>query len=316
MPEWTGKWHPFAERFPMLSEQELRDMAESIEETGQLNPCVMMPDGLGLDGRNRVAACRIAGVEPAWVVNDGNPMSIIIAANVHHRFLSTGQRAMAVAVDLWDKEMRVPPEGGRAGRWKRGSVPDSPDIVSSNNTWQHLMMRAGIVLDWLPDLADQVLAGDLALDAAYTQAKDKRDTDGARASKLDKLPPDLAALVEAGVRDIDDAVQEAKDRTTVADIDDKRTADGAPPPTFAERVADGNLSWAEARKLADEWVRERKESIARDRDRIIKVTDGWAAIEDIAANPTKPYTSAVLEELQPARREAIQRILNQIGGTA
>lgn len=311
MTEWNGKWHPFAERFPMLSEQELRDMAESIKETGQLHPCIMNPDGLGLDGRNRVAACRIAGVEPKWVVNDGNPMAIIIAANVHHRFLSTGQRAMAVAVDLYDKGFRV------NGRWKRGSIPEPPDTFGSeNNTWQKLVSFAGTVLDWLPDRADDVLAGKVALDAAYTEAKDKRDTEQSREGKLEQLPDDLRALVEAGVRDIDDAVQEVHDRKVVGEIDAKRTADGAPPPTFTERAEDGSLTWAEARKLAEEWARERQESLARDRDRIVKVTDGWAVIEDIALNPDKPYTHALIDDLAPARREVLQRILDQIGGTA
>jgi hypothetical protein len=296
----------------MLSEQELRDMAESIRETGQLNPCVMMPDGLGLDGRNRVAACRIAGVQPRWVVNDGNPMSVIIAANVHHRFLSTGQRAMAVAVDLCDKGMRVDGPNGR--RWKRGSVPEPSDITESRNTWKDVMMCAGTVLDWLPDLADQVLAGTLALDAAYTQAKDKRDVESSRAGKLAKLPDDLRALVDANVRDIDDALIEAHDRRTVIEIDEKRAAEGAPPPTFTELIADGNLSWAEARKLAEEWVRERRESLARDRDRVVKVTDGWAVIQDIAANPAKPYVTALLEDLSQTRRDALQKIINQLNG--
>jgi ParB-like chromosome segregation protein Spo0J len=293
----------------MLSEQELRDMAESIRETGQLNPCVMMPDGLGLDGRNRVAACRIAGVQPRWVINHGNPMSVIIAANVHHRFLSTGQRAMAVAVDLCDKGMRVD------GRWKRGSVPGAEDMREvSHNAWRKAMESAGIILDWLPDLADQVLAGNLALDAAYTKAKDKRDVESSRAGKLAELPDDLRALVDAGVRDVDDALQEAQDRRTVVEIDEKRAAEGAPPPTFTERIADGNLSWAEARKLAEEWVRERRESLARDRDRVVKVTDGWAVIQDIAANPAKPYVTALLEDLSQTRRDALQKIINQLNG--
>lgn len=313
MPEWNGEWHPYAERFRMRSEAEIRMLAEDIEENGQAAPCVMTKDGIGLDGRNRVAACRIAGIEPEWVVYEGlNLVARIMSLNLGSRDYTTGQKAMMTAIGLVEQGRR------ENSRWEYGAVSDArPDgFPESGKSWSNAVNQAGIILDHRPDLVDQVILGDTALSSAYEQATKKRDEDKARTKALATLPADLAALVEAKVRDIDDAVQEAKDRTTVADIDDKRTADGAPPPTFAERVADGNLSWAEARKLADEWVRERKESIARDRDRIIKVTDGWAAIEDIAANPTKPYTSAVLEELQPARREAIQRILNQIGGTA
>src|SRR5690606_28971309 len=151
------------------------------------------------------------------------------------------------------------------GRWKRGSVPDPGDNQISLNigAWREAMVRAGIILDWLPQLADEVLSGTLALDAAYTRAKEERDIQRSKASKLDQLPDDLRALVEAGVRDIDDAVQEVHDRKVVGDIDAKRTADGAPPPTFTERAEDGSLTWAEARKLAEEWARERQESLAR-----------------------------------------------------
>ena len=48
---WAGTWHPVAERFPMLAEEELRRLADSITETGQLHPCLMTPVGTGLDGR-------------------------------------------------------------------------------------------------------------------------------------------------------------------------------------------------------------------------------------------------------------------------
>lgn len=309
---WTGQWHPFAERFPMLSEQELREMAESIKETGQLNPCVMNPDGLGLDGRNRIAACRIAGVEPVWTVNAGNPMSIIIAANVHHRFLSTGQRAMAVAVDLDDKGMRISGPTGR--RWKRGSVPSPEDIGGSSNisAWQAAMKQAGIVLDWLPDLADEVLAGSLALDAAYIRAKDKRDIETSNAEKFGHLPPDLAALVESGVRGLDDALAEAEARITVRNIDRVRDRDGAPAPSFTQRAEEGQISWTEAATLAEQWQQERGESIERDRARIHAITAGWGAVRSVSDAPDSPYVTDLLATLGERDREVLDDIVKQI----
>lgn len=305
---WNGEWHPFAERFPMLSEQELRDMAESIKETGQLHACVMNPDGLGLDGRNRVAACRIAGVEPEWTVNAGNPMSIIIAANVHHRFLSTGQRAMAVAVELADKGMR------QNGRWKRGSIPEAPDSMGSHNTWLQAVSNAGVILDWLPHLADDVLAGSLALDSAFTQAKDKRDVETANAEKLSHLPDDLAALVESGVRDVDGALAEVRDRETVAQIDEVRNADGAPAPTFADRAEDGSISWSEAATLAQQWQEERTEAIRRNQDRLRQVISGWSAVRTVADSPENPYVKAIVDGLGDRDQEDLHLILKQITG--
>src|SRR5262249_2423538 len=48
-----------------------------------------------------------------------------------------------------------PPNDGRADQRQRNSPQ-----------WE-----AGVVLDWLPDLADEVLLGSLALDAAYQEAR-------------------------------------------------------------------------------------------------------------------------------------------------
>lgn len=55
------KIHPVSDLFPMLTQAELRDLAESITREGQMNPCVKLGDVL-LDGRNRIAACELAGV--------------------------------------------------------------------------------------------------------------------------------------------------------------------------------------------------------------------------------------------------------------
>lgn len=303
---WNGEWHPFAERFPMLTEQELREMAESIAETGQLHPCVMTPNGLGLDGRNRVAACRIASVEPEWVIHDGNPLSVIIAANVHHRFLTTGQRAMAVAIELAEKGMR------QNGRWRRGSVPE-PDSTESRNTWKDAMMRAGVILDWLPDKhVDEVLAGAVALDVAFTQAKERRDAENARAAKLEQLPSDLAALVDAGVRELDDALAEAEDRRTVTKVDAVRVRDGDPGGALADRARDGALSWREAAQLARQWLIERDEAIARHQVSVCAVNEHWGAIRTIHAMPDKPFVADVIAGLGEPDREALTRILEQL----
>ena len=91
------KVHPAAEIFPMLSEEELTELAEDIKANGLLHPLIVK-DGVLVDGRNRREACRRAGVEPrVEELNGTDPIAYILATNVNRRHLTKGQRAMAVA---------------------------------------------------------------------------------------------------------------------------------------------------------------------------------------------------------------------------
>ena len=57
--------HPAADIFPLLSEADLRELADDIKEHGQLDPIEILEDtNQILDGRNRYLACQLAGVEP------------------------------------------------------------------------------------------------------------------------------------------------------------------------------------------------------------------------------------------------------------
>lgn len=91
--------HPAANLFPMLSEVALRSLATDIEANG-LQEAIVMHDGLVLDGRNRLAACKIAGVEPRFVewVRTGSPTAWVLGRNLHRRHLTASERA-AVALD-------------------------------------------------------------------------------------------------------------------------------------------------------------------------------------------------------------------------
>lgn len=89
--------YPAAEIFPMLSDSELRELADDIKLRGLLQPIVMY-DGMVLDGRNRLLACRLAGVEPRFVTYSGDdPLGYVISLNLHRRHLTTEQRAIVAS---------------------------------------------------------------------------------------------------------------------------------------------------------------------------------------------------------------------------
>ena len=107
--------HPVADLFPMLSTSELNEMAESIRAEGLLNPCVRQGDVL-LDGRNRLAACKLAGVEPRFVEYEGeSPVAFILGINLARRHLDKGQK-IALALEIephFAEEARRRMESGR-----------------------------------------------------------------------------------------------------------------------------------------------------------------------------------------------------------
>jgi ParB-like chromosome segregation protein Spo0J len=94
------KTHSAASLFPLLPEAELQQLANDIRDHGLREPIVLLDDEV-LDGRNRLAACEIVGVEPRYErltadqVKD--PLAYVISANLHRRHLSESQRAMVAA---------------------------------------------------------------------------------------------------------------------------------------------------------------------------------------------------------------------------
>ena len=58
--------HEYARLFPMLSDDRIQELADDIAKNGLRQPIVVDADDKILDGRNRAAACTIAGVEPTY----------------------------------------------------------------------------------------------------------------------------------------------------------------------------------------------------------------------------------------------------------
>jgi hypothetical protein len=90
----TYEAHPLAALFPMMSQQELQEMAANIKANGLIDPIVLY-DGKILDGRNRYQACLIAGVEPRLdAYNGAEPIQFVVSKNIHRRHLTPIQLAV------------------------------------------------------------------------------------------------------------------------------------------------------------------------------------------------------------------------------
>ena len=88
--------HSAATLFPMMDAVALQGLADDIREHGQREPVVLF-HGAVLDGRNRLRACELAGVEPQFVTRDdadvGDPIDFVLSLNKHRRHLEPQQLA-------------------------------------------------------------------------------------------------------------------------------------------------------------------------------------------------------------------------------
>lgn len=176
--------HPYADEFPMASQDELDELAASIATVGLIHPIVLTPQGLVLDGRNRLAACEKADVEPTFETRDGDDddyKEFVIGAN------TTGRReSMTVQIAAASVALVLGHEKRKNGRWVRGSS----QIMGSHNmsvTEREAHKQAGLVLDELgPAHLREVRDGDASLNAKYEQARrQKDDREQAEARKVE-----------------------------------------------------------------------------------------------------------------------------------
>jgi len=100
------KHHPLACMFPMMPQAEIEALAEDIKKNGLKDDGIIY-EGMILDGRNRQAACELAGVkmefcdydeDPEWLAERGfDPLEYVLSRNLHRRQLKQSQRAMVAA---------------------------------------------------------------------------------------------------------------------------------------------------------------------------------------------------------------------------
>jgi hypothetical protein len=101
--------HPLADLFPRLTGDDLAALAEDIKTNGGLRHPIVLYGGKVLDGRNRLAACKLAKVEPRYeefTGTDDEALAFVLSANLHRRHLTTAQKA-ALAVKLLPLEQEA-----------------------------------------------------------------------------------------------------------------------------------------------------------------------------------------------------------------
>ena len=208
--EWIGEYpvHPVASLFPMIDDDALNALAEDIKKNGQREPIIvayldeaMIDEPVVIDGRNRHAACKLAGVEPEFKfvmsLNDRelSPQVIadwIISHNLHRRHLTTSQKAMVGQGYLEylreeakirhaagvRKGAQVTNSGGRSGTKLSQSAMDDYSSRSTSQAAKIAGVGVGSIksADYVakndPELAQQVRDNKVTVSAAAKRIRD------------------------------------------------------------------------------------------------------------------------------------------------
>ncbi|MFF9503475.1 ParB/RepB/Spo0J family partition protein [Streptomyces sp. NPDC014656] len=289
----------------MLDPDELLDLAESIKAEGLRQDIVLDTDGVLLDGRNRLAACEIAGVEPRFTTYTGdNPRALIFSNNVFRRHLAKGQQAMITAMAC-----------SLSGHSLRG-------LAKTHGLSRTRISAANVVLQYAPDLAEQVRLGAFPLDAAYDIAREHKAKAEALQEKRDRLTenaPDLAKQVTEGRLALDDAITTLKERQErtrirkrIAEADELRLADGHTTPPLTLLAEQGDLTWHQAHQQAEQYLAHRESAIHHTQQALEQAAQHWAPIRPATTRPDTAFAREVHASLSPEAQELASHLIPHI----
>jgi ParB-like chromosome segregation protein Spo0J len=167
------RWHPAAEKFPLIGGDELEAFAADIKKHGLRDPIVFIvtPDGkkVYIDGRNRLTVCLQEGIpvrETREEMTESEVEAWVMSKNLHgRRHLTTSQRA-AIGVSLYRDS-----GGPRTDDWAERLAAD----VGTNRQYVYVMDRAA---EEMPHLVREVTDGRInAAQAAKMLAQKKGAVD-------------------------------------------------------------------------------------------------------------------------------------------
>lgn len=189
--------HPAAMAMPSMPDDELRELADDIKANGLLVP-IELYRGKVIDGRHRLKACELAGVEPEFVEVDldgQTPAQYVWSLNGTRRHLTPSQKA-CVAVELL-------PEIEKAAKERQGArndivekVPQCEKQRSRDEAAKMVGVNSRYVSDAKkikeesPKTFDRIKSGELKVTQAKQEVKreTKRKELAAKAEELKQAP--------------------------------------------------------------------------------------------------------------------------------
>jgi len=201
--------HPFADKFPLIEGEEFEELVRDIKEHGLREPVLLSSNGQVLiDGRNRYRACEAAGSTPRFKrlenhYTEAQILDLIVSLNVERRHLNAGQRGLlgndylaaieeatkkaerqrklespsnqfttsrsATSADLRESLRPSEPRRQQQARERRSTERAAKAVGASGRAVQ----QAKAVQRDAPDLADRVRSGEMAIDRADRERRER-----------------------------------------------------------------------------------------------------------------------------------------------
>jgi ParB-like chromosome segregation protein Spo0J len=196
----------------MMDDRELKALADDIKANGLREPIKVTADGVLVEGRNRLAACELAGVEPEFETANGDLGDLIVSANIMRRHMTKGQIAiLAVVAEL---DIELPDSDVALSATSNSRTPRQYDFRKQarkrveNLVSLKMIQEAADIVDWAPDQARLILDNAAGWkDSLAVAAERRRQTtsEDNRRKLMAEDSPELLAQVDDESLTLDEA---------------------------------------------------------------------------------------------------------------
>lgn len=170
-------YHPIANLFPMMNEQEYKVLREDLHKNGfrPENPIIIINDMI-LDGRNRYKAAIEENITPIFKKYIGdNPLDFVISQNLHRRHLNESQRAM-IAVRMANMERGGDRPSKNDANFDSANLPNGISQIEAAqrmNISERLIRSAKKIKEKAPELVQLIESNKMTINDAEKRIKEK-----------------------------------------------------------------------------------------------------------------------------------------------
>lgn len=201
-----SKVHPVLEIFPPLSERKIQNLADSIKRHGQVEAILLSNDGdTILDGRARLRACWIAGVEPKFerLEEDRDEADAVLARNLYRANYGADQIAVITA--------------------QREEMSGIPVTVRLDEEEAERLRMARVVVRANPRAVEGIMSGAMRVSRVYADVEARRRTLADEIRRREALPLDLRIEVNDEALTLSEAEAVVAERTRIAEEQRKKS---------------------------------------------------------------------------------------------